>query len=97
MKPETASVFAAAEEGAKAAGDAFVTTERLLIALAKEGGEAAKALSSAGVNAKGLEPRPSLCARAAPPTAPPPRKAMTPSSVMPAISPRRRATRSSIR
>jgi ATP-dependent Clp protease ATP-binding subunit ClpB len=55
MKPETASVFSAAEEGAKVAGDAFVTTERLLIALAKEGGEAAKALSSAGANAKGLE------------------------------------------
>ena len=55
MKPETASVFAAAEEGAKAAGDAFVTTERLLIALAKEGGDAAKALTSAGASAKGLE------------------------------------------
>ncbi len=55
MKPEAARVFAAAEEGAKAAGDAFVTTERLLIALAKEGGEAAKALGAAGVNAAGLE------------------------------------------
>jgi len=55
MKPEMASVFAAAEEGAKAAGDAFVTTERLLMAIAKEGGEAAKALSSAGVKASGLE------------------------------------------
>jgi ATP-dependent Clp protease ATP-binding subunit ClpB len=55
MKPETASVFAAAEEDAKAAGDAFVTTERLLIALAKEGGEVAKALGSAGANAKGLD------------------------------------------
>ncbi|MEP6967130.1 MAG: Clp protease N-terminal domain-containing protein, partial [Pseudomonadota bacterium] len=32
MKPEAARVFTAAEEGAKAAGDAFVTTERLLIA-----------------------------------------------------------------
>ncbi len=55
MKPEMASVFAAAEEGAKAAGDAFVTTERLLIAVAKEGGEAAKALASAGVKASALE------------------------------------------
>jgi ATP-dependent Clp protease ATP-binding subunit ClpB len=55
MKPEMASVFAAAEEGAKAAGDAFVTTERLLIAIAKEGGEAAKALASAGVKAAALE------------------------------------------
>ena len=34
MKPETARVFAEAEAGAKAAGDAFVTTERLLIAIA---------------------------------------------------------------
>jgi len=55
MRPETASVFAAAEAGAKAAGDAFVTTERLLIALAKEGGETAQALSGAGASAKGLE------------------------------------------
>jgi ATP-dependent Clp protease ATP-binding subunit ClpB len=55
MKPETASVFAKAEEGAKAAGDAFVTTERLLIAIAQEGGEAAKILSAAGAAAAGLE------------------------------------------
>ncbi|MBW8815799.1 MAG: ATP-dependent chaperone ClpB [Caulobacterales bacterium] len=55
MKPETARVFAEAEAGAKAAGDAFVTTERLLIALAKEGGEAAKLLKDAGVTAQGLE------------------------------------------
>jgi len=55
MKPETARVFAEAEQGAKAAGDAFVTTERLVIALAKEGGEAAKLLKDAGVTAKGLE------------------------------------------
>jgi ATP-dependent Clp protease ATP-binding subunit ClpB len=55
MKPETARLFADAEEGAKAAGDSFVTTERLLIAVAKEGGEAAAALKSAGVTAKGLE------------------------------------------
>jgi len=55
MKPETASVFAKAEEDAKKAGDAFVTTERLLIALAREGGEAAKALKSAGVSAEGLD------------------------------------------
>src|SRR5579872_3963981 len=43
MGPQTARVFAVAEEDAKKAGDAFVTTERLLTALAKEGGEAAKA------------------------------------------------------
>ena len=55
MKPETARVFAEAEQGAKSAGDAFVTTERLLIALAKEGGEAAKLLKDAGVTPKGLE------------------------------------------
>jgi ATP-dependent Clp protease ATP-binding subunit ClpB len=55
LKPETASVFAAAEDGAKTAGDAFVTTERLLIAIAKEGGEAAKALKGAGADAKSLE------------------------------------------
>ncbi|MHB8528156.1 MAG: ATP-dependent chaperone ClpB [Caulobacteraceae bacterium] len=55
MNPETARVFAVAEEGAKASGDAFVTTERLLIALAKEGGEAAKALKGAGATPAGLE------------------------------------------
>jgi ATP-dependent Clp protease ATP-binding subunit ClpB len=54
LKPETARVFQAAEDGAKAAGDSFVTTERLLIALAKEGGEAAKALKGAGVDEKSL-------------------------------------------
>ncbi len=55
MKPEMASVFAKAEDDAKKAGDAFVTTERLLIAIAKEGGEAAKALKDAGATAAGLE------------------------------------------
>jgi len=55
MKPEMASVFAAAEAAAKEAGDAFVTTERLLIAIAKEGGDVAKALASAGVKAAALE------------------------------------------
>jgi ATP-dependent Clp protease ATP-binding subunit ClpB len=55
MKPEMASVFADAEAGAKAAGDAFVTTERLLIAIAKEGGDAAKALKAPGADPKALE------------------------------------------
>jgi ATP-dependent Clp protease ATP-binding subunit ClpB len=55
MAPAMASVFGAAEEGAKSAHDAFVTTERLLIAIAKEGGEAAKALKDAGATAAGLE------------------------------------------
>ena len=55
MRPETASVFATAEADAKAAGDAFVTTERLLIALAKDGGEAAAALKAAGATPSGLD------------------------------------------
>uniref|UniRef100_B0SWC4 Chaperone protein ClpB n=1 Tax=Caulobacter sp. (strain K31) TaxID=366602 RepID=B0SWC4_CAUSK len=55
MKPDTARVFEAAEAGAKKAGDAFVTTERLLIAIAKEGGDAAKVLKDAGATAQGLE------------------------------------------
>ncbi len=55
MAPAMASVFGAAEADAKAAKDAFVTTERLLIALAKEGGEAAKALKDAGATPAGLE------------------------------------------
>ncbi|HEV7158372.1 MAG TPA: ATP-dependent chaperone ClpB [Caulobacteraceae bacterium] len=55
MIPDMARVFASAEAAAKAAGDAFVTTERLLIAIAREGGEAAKALGSAGVKPAALE------------------------------------------
>jgi ATP-dependent Clp protease ATP-binding subunit ClpB len=55
MKPEVARTFVAAEEDAKAAGDSFVTTERLLIAIAKEGGEVAKILSDAGATPKSLE------------------------------------------
>ncbi|WP_312598923.1 ATP-dependent chaperone ClpB [Brevundimonas sp.] len=52
---DTARVFAAAEEASKAAGDAFVTTERLLAALAKEGGVAAEVLKASGVTADKLE------------------------------------------
>ncbi len=55
MKADTAKVFAAAEEAAKASGDAFVTTERLLAAVAKEGADAAKVLKSAGVTPASLE------------------------------------------
>ena len=55
LKPETASVFNRAEADAKKAGDAFITTERLLIALAAEGGEAGKALKDAGATEKSLE------------------------------------------
>ncbi|WP_436356693.1 ATP-dependent chaperone ClpB [Brevundimonas sp. CEF1] len=52
---DTARVFSAAEQASKSAGDAFVTTERLLAAIAKEGGAAAEALKSAGVTAKKLD------------------------------------------
>jgi ATP-dependent Clp protease ATP-binding subunit ClpB len=55
LKPEIARVFATAEEDAKKAGDAFVTTERLLVAVAKEGGEAAVVLKDAGVTPAGLD------------------------------------------
>ncbi len=52
---DTARVFAAAEAASKTAGDAFVTTERLLAALAKEGGVAAEVLKASGVTADKLE------------------------------------------
>lgn len=55
MAPATARVFASAEADAKKAGDAFVTTERLLIALAKDGGPAADILKKAGAAAANLE------------------------------------------
>lgn len=55
MKAETARVFVTAEEDAKKAGDAFVTTERLLIALAKDGGDVSKLLKGAGVEPGKLE------------------------------------------
>ena len=55
MKAETARTFVTAEEDAKKAGDAFVTTERPLIALAKEGGEIAKILKAAGAEPGKLE------------------------------------------
>jgi len=51
----TARVFAKAEEAAKKSGDAFVTTERLLSAIAREGGPAGEALKSAGVTADKLD------------------------------------------
>lgn len=55
LEGDTARVFAAAEEAAKASGDAFVTTERLLSALAREGGVAAEVLKSVGATAAGLD------------------------------------------
>jgi len=45
---DTARVFATAEESSKKAGDAFVTTERLLSAIAREGGTAKEILKSVG-------------------------------------------------
>ena len=51
----TARVFAGAEAAAKKAGDAFVTTERILAAIAREGGPAGDALKSAGVTADKLD------------------------------------------
>ncbi|WP_321490973.1 ATP-dependent chaperone ClpB [uncultured Hyphomonas sp.] len=51
-----AKLFQDAEAGAKKAGDAFVTTERLLLAIAGLSGDpAADVLKNAGVTAKGLE------------------------------------------
>ncbi len=55
MKPDNARVFATAEDDAKKAGDAFVTTERLLVALAKDGGDVAKLLKDAGATPAKLE------------------------------------------
>ncbi|MBX9615538.1 MAG: ATP-dependent chaperone ClpB [Caulobacteraceae bacterium] len=51
----TARVFAAAEAAAKKSGDAFVTTERILAAIAREGGPAGEALKAAGVTADKLD------------------------------------------
>jgi len=55
MKSETARVFATAEEAAKAGGDAFVTTERLLSALAKDGGDISEVLKKAGVTPASID------------------------------------------
>jgi ATP-dependent Clp protease ATP-binding subunit ClpB len=55
LKPEAARVFAVAEDDAKKAGDQFVTTERLLSTLAKDGEGAAAILKKAGVDARRLD------------------------------------------
>jgi len=55
LSPEAARVFAKAEDDAKKAGDQFVTTERLLAAIAAEGGEAASLLKKTGVTPAGLD------------------------------------------
>ncbi len=55
LAPETARIFETAEQAAKKAGDAFVTVERLLLALAVEkGSDAAKILENAGVTPAAL-------------------------------------------
>ena len=52
---DTARVFAAAEQAAKKAGDQFVTTERILQALTKEGGVAKTVLAASGVTPDKLD------------------------------------------
>jgi ATP-dependent Clp protease ATP-binding subunit ClpB len=52
---DTARVFATAEETSKKAGDAFVTTERLLSAIAREGGTAKEILKSVGATPDKLD------------------------------------------
>ena len=76
MAPELARVFDQAEKIAEKAGDSFVTVERLLLALtmAKDTA-AARVLRDAGVTPRSSTPRSRPCARAAPRTAPRPRKA----------------------
>ena len=56
LEQSGAKLFQEAETGAKKAGDAFVTVERLLLAIAGLSGDpAAEALKAAGVTPKGLE------------------------------------------
>ena len=55
LTPQLARVFAAAEADAKTSNDSFVTTERLLVALARIAGPAADALKAAGVAPDKLE------------------------------------------
>jgi ATP-dependent Clp protease ATP-binding subunit ClpB len=52
---DTARVFATAEDASKKAGDAFVTTERLLSAIAREGGVARDILKSVGATPETLD------------------------------------------
>ncbi len=54
LAPETARVFEAAEKASKAAGDSFVTAERLLLGLAVAPSGAADILKSAGVAPQAL-------------------------------------------
>ncbi|CAN5180480.1 ATP-dependent chaperone ClpB [soil metagenome] len=52
---DTARVFATAEDASRKAGDAFVTTERLLGAIAREGGVAKEILKSVGATPEKLD------------------------------------------
>ena len=55
LAPDTAKLLAQAEKQADAAGDAYVSQERLLAALAHGKSETAKALAGAGVTPKALD------------------------------------------
>jgi ATP-dependent Clp protease ATP-binding subunit ClpB len=70
LSPESARVFQRAEDDAKTAGDQFVTTERLLAAVAAEGGPAADLLKKTGVPRPAWRPQSAPCARARRPIAP---------------------------
>ena len=78
MSGEVARIFAEAESGAKAAGDAFVTTERLLIAAAKEAATSPNSSRMPAPQRKAWKRPPNRCARARPPTRPMRKRAMTP-------------------
>lgn len=54
LKPETAKVITAAEDAAKAAGDQFVTIERLLESMANQKGDLEGAFKAANLNASKL-------------------------------------------
>ena len=79
LAPELARAFDAAEKAAEKAGDSFVTVERLLLALALEKEQRGRQHPEQGRRhaAKSERRDRSPCARAAPPTAPRPRTAMT--------------------
>ena len=55
LASETAQVYQTADKDAKAAGDSFVTVERMLIAIAKTQCKAADALRSSGATPEGLQ------------------------------------------
>jgi ATP-dependent Clp protease ATP-binding subunit ClpB len=55
LRPDTAKIFANAEAAAKAAGDAFVTVERILLALIDGQHKAAEALKTSGTTPAALK------------------------------------------